>query len=76
MSTHDDEPAAGITDDLLPEDLRPSDDNPLAKPLTDEDDPKSAEELDVLGGKAPEQSAADDSPREADAEGDEAHSED
>ncbi|ABL81411.1 MULTISPECIES: hypothetical protein [unclassified Nocardioides] len=59
MSTHDDEPAAGISDDKLPEDLRPTEDNPLAKPLTDEDEPKSAEELDVLGGKTPEESHED-----------------
>jgi hypothetical protein len=71
MSTHDDEPAAGITDELLPEDLRPTDDNPLAKPLTDADDPKSAEELDVLGGKTPEESSAVD-----DSERDEGHSAD
>ncbi|MEP9361391.1 hypothetical protein ABLE68_00400 [Nocardioides sp. CN2-186] len=45
----------GIEDEDLPEDLQPSDDNPLAKPLTDEDDPKSPEELDVLGGKDPEE---------------------
>lgn len=62
MSNHEDEPATdtdegtgtGITDGDLPEDLQPSDDNPLAKPLTEEDDPKSPEELDVLGGKTPE----------------------
>ncbi|GAA4752102.1 hypothetical protein GCM10023350_41700 [Nocardioides endophyticus] len=40
-----------IEDEDLPEDLQPTDDNPLAKPLTDQDDPKSPEELDVLGGK-------------------------
>jgi hypothetical protein len=27
----------GITDDQLPEDLRPGDDNPLARPLDEED---------------------------------------
>ena len=53
MSNQNDEPATGISDEDLPEDLQPSDDNPLAKPLTDEDDPKSAEELDVLHGKSP-----------------------
>ena len=81
MSTHDDEPAEGITDELLPEDLRPTDDNPLAKPLTGEDDPKSAEELDVLGGKTPEESDGDaegdadtEGDAEGDAEGDEGHS--
>ncbi|HEY0950407.1 hypothetical protein [Nocardioides sp.] len=73
MSTRDDEPTEGITDDLLPEDLRPTDDNPLAKPLTDEDDPKSPEELDMHGGKTPEESEGD---APGDAEGDEGHSED
>ena len=47
----DEQPTPGIDDEDLPEDLQPTDDNPLAKPLTDEDDPKSPEELDVLGGK-------------------------
>ena len=28
----------GVSDDQLPEDLRPTDDNPLAKPPTDDDD--------------------------------------
>ena len=28
----------GISDDQLPEDLQPTDDNPLAKPLSDDDD--------------------------------------
>lgn len=45
----------GISDEELPEELQPSEENPLAQPLTEEDDPKSPEELDVLGGKAPEQ---------------------
>ena len=47
----DDHPTQAIEDEDLPEDLQPTDDNPLAKPLTEEDDPKSPEELDVLGGK-------------------------
>ncbi len=51
----DETPTPGIDDDQLPEDLQPTDDNPLAKPLTDEDDPKSAEELDMQGGKTPEE---------------------
>ena len=50
----DEQPTNAIEDEDLPEDLQPSDDNPLAKPLTDEDDPKSPEELDVLGGKTAE----------------------
>ena len=37
---------AGIGDDQLPEDLRPTDDNPLAKPLDPDDEAtKSPEEL-------------------------------
>ncbi|MCB8957555.1 MAG: hypothetical protein H6529_13890 [Nocardioides sp.] len=57
-----------IDDEDLPEDLQPSEDNPLAVPLDeDAEGTKSREELDVLGGKAPEQ--AGDSG--ADAEGDE-----
>jgi len=43
-----------ISDEDLPEDLQPTDDNPLAQPL-DQDDAKSPEELDVLGGKTPDQ---------------------
>jgi hypothetical protein len=48
----DEQPTQAIEDEDLPEDLQPTDDNPLAKPLSDEDDPKSPEELDVLGGKS------------------------
>jgi hypothetical protein len=43
---------AGITDDQLPEDLRPTEDNPLAQPLDDED---ALDDLDVHGGKPAEQ---------------------
>lgn len=76
MSNHDDEPLGGISDEQLPEDLRPTEDNPLAKPLTDEDDPKSAEELDVLGGKTPEESEESEQTDDAPAsDGDEADSE-
>ena len=57
----DENPTSAIEDEDLPEDLQPTDDNPLAQPLTDEDDPKSPEELDVLGGKT-----ADDSTDESD----------
>jgi hypothetical protein len=59
MSESPDETDLGIDDDQLPEDLQPSDDNPLAQPLSEEDDPKSPEELDVLGGKEPEESGGD-----------------
>ena len=36
--------AAGITDEQLPEDLRPSEENPLAQPLDDDEAP---DDLDV-----------------------------
>jgi hypothetical protein len=39
---------AGISDDQLPEDLQPSDDNPLAQPLDPDDEAtKSQEELEM-----------------------------
>jgi hypothetical protein len=65
MSDQSDETKTGISDEDLPEDLQPTDDNPLAKPLTEEDDPKSPEELDVLSGKTPDES--DESADETDA---------
>ena len=43
----------GISDDQLPDDLQPSEDNPLAEPLADDVDP---DDLDVLDGKGAEQS--------------------
>jgi len=54
LGMSDEQPTNAIQDEDLPEDLQPTDDNPLAQPLTDEDDPKSPEELDVLGGKTAE----------------------
>jgi hypothetical protein len=60
MSENSDGPTTGVDDENLPEDLRPTDDNPLAQPL-DEDEAKSAEELDMKGGKTPEESDEDDS---------------
>jgi hypothetical protein len=65
MSDQSDETQTGISDEDLPEDLQPTDDNPLAKPLTEEDAPKSPEELDVLSGKTPEESDDDDSETDA-----------
>ena len=41
-----------ITDEQLPEDLRPSEENPLAQPLDDE---VALDDLDVHGGKPAEQ---------------------
>jgi hypothetical protein len=59
MSDQSDEPTTGISDEDLPEDLQPSEDNPLAQPL-EGDDVKSPEELDVMGGKTPDQSGESD----------------
>ena len=59
MSENGAEP--GISDDELPEDLQPTDDNPLAQPL-DPDEAKPADELDMRGGKTPEQSDDPDDP--------------
>lgn len=53
MSNASDEPREpDVPDEHLPEDLRPSEDNPLAQPL---DDDAETDDLDVLGGKVPEQ---------------------
>ena len=52
MSEQDGEgtqPQAGITDDLLPEDLQPGEDNPLAEPL-DPDDVDRDLEMDATQG--------------------------
>ena len=43
----------GISDENLPEDLQPSEDNPLAEPL---DDDVEVDDLDMDGGKTPEES--------------------
>jgi hypothetical protein len=48
----------GISDDKLPEDLQPSEDNPLAEPLDEDVD---VEDLEMDGGKTPEQSDDDSS---------------
>jgi hypothetical protein len=48
----------GISDDKLPEDLQPSEDNPLAEPLDEDVD---VEDLEMDGGKTPEQSDDEDS---------------
>ncbi|MDF1602061.1 hypothetical protein [Nocardioides sp. YIM 152315] len=63
MSNHEDEP--GITDEDLPEELQPTDDNPLAQPL-DEDEAKSADELDMHGGKGPEETPEESAKRDDD----------
>ena len=40
----------GISDEQLPEDLQPSEDNPLAEPLTEEEAPDDMDDLDMMGG--------------------------
>ncbi|WP_110182515.1 hypothetical protein [Nocardioides solisilvae] len=59
----DERTVAGISDDQLPEDLRPGDDNPLAEPLDPEDPAtKSSEELGMReeGGTDQDDTAQDD----------------
>jgi hypothetical protein len=52
MTNASDEPAeTGISDDQLPEDLQPSEDNPLAEPLAEEDAPDDLADLDMDGGR-------------------------
>ncbi len=52
-----DNESVGIDDDQLPEDLVPSEDNPLAESL----DPDEAKDVDLLGeGKTADQSESDD----------------
>ena len=55
----DEKPTPGIEDEQLPEDLQPTDDNPLAQPV-DEDEAKPLDELDMQGGKTPVESDGDD----------------
>ena len=47
-NSSDEAPEQGITDDQLPEDLQPSEENPLAQALDDEVDPA---DLDMEGGR-------------------------
>ena len=46
-NSSDESTEQGITDDQLPEDLQPSEDNPLAEPLDDDVD---TDDLDMGGG--------------------------
>jgi hypothetical protein len=50
-------PDEGITDDQLPEDLVPSEDNPLAEGLDPDEVP---DDVDLLEGKDAEESRSDD----------------
>ena len=57
MTNSEDEPTTGISDDQLPDDLVPGDDNPLAEGLDPDEDPGDLFE----GGKrADEQDDPDD----------------
>jgi hypothetical protein len=47
---------AGISDEQLPEDLQPSEDNPLAEPLTEEEAPDDIDDLDMMGGGSSDES--------------------
>jgi len=60
---------AGISDEQLPEDLQPSEDNPLAEPLTDEEAPDDMDDLDMMGGGS---SGGSDESDESGGSGDEA----
>jgi hypothetical protein len=50
----------GIDDEQLPEDLRPSEDNPLAASLEERDDARDLDELDMQGGKTPGEGGSED----------------
>lgn len=53
---------AGIDDEQLPEDLRPDDDNPLAKPLDpDAEETKDLDELDMRATQDEDDSEAEES---------------
>lgn len=69
QSSSGDEPAEGISDGQLPDDLLPSEDNPLAEPLTDEEAPDDIDELDMMGRSGDDESDADsDAERSSDGE--------
>jgi hypothetical protein len=51
-----DDDEVGISDEQLPEDLQPSEDNPLAEPLTEEEAPDDIDDLDMMGGGSSDES--------------------
>ncbi|WP_248581120.1 hypothetical protein [Nocardioides sp. InS609-2] len=64
MSEHEDEsPQAGITDDQLPEDLQPGEDNPLAEPLEPDDVDR---DLEMDATQEPDESDESEGSRESD----------
>ena len=56
-----DEPTEGIHDEELPEDLQPTDDNPLAEPLAE--DEVDADDLDLGTARRPPGEDDDEEPR-------------
>jgi hypothetical protein len=51
--------AVGISDEQLPDELVPSEDNPLAEPLSEEEAPDDIDELDMMGGGSDDDSDED-----------------
>jgi hypothetical protein len=61
--------AVGISDEQLPDDLVPSEDNPLAEPMSEEEAPDDIDELDMMGGGSDDDSDEDsDDERSSDGE--------
>ncbi len=54
-----DNDSEGISDEQLPEDLQPGEENPLASPPEGDAEEIDRDELDVLDGKTPEESEGD-----------------
>ena len=67
MSESENEAEGSDDVELVPEDLQPSEDNPLAEPLPEDVD---TDELDMLGGKHPEESDQGQGDNEDDGESD------
>lgn len=66
-------PEAGISDDQLPEDLQPSEDNPLAQPLDPDDE--ATKDTDTLEMDATQEDLGN-PPVESSAESDDSESQD
>jgi hypothetical protein len=49
----------GISDEQLPDELLPSEDNPLAEPLSDDEGPDDIDELDMMGSGSSDESDED-----------------
>ena len=64
-----DDEGVGISDEQLPDELLPSEDNPLAEPLSDEEAPDDMDELDMMGSGSSDSDDSDDSNDSDDSEG-------